>query len=230
MTAASETLTLHTSYLTLDARRRPVRDALVDTHRMHQLVMSGWREDIFPGEADPRAALGILYAVSPGTDHHVRLVVQGRTAPNWKFDDGVLIGEVDQRVRRAPLDGTISFQLIAAPRKSRSQRPGANGIKLRGKKIPLPTEEREQWGRKALTSAGLDVLTLDARDGRRLESDIKSLPREQRATPKAVFAHTTVVYTGSARITDPAAHLAALSAGIGPAKAYGCGLLLTRPA
>ncbi|ULD39032.1 type I-E CRISPR-associated protein Cas6/Cse3/CasE [Rhodococcus qingshengii] len=230
MTTVADTLTLHTSYLTLDARHRTVRDALVDTHLMHQLVMSGWREDIFPGEGEPRAELGILYAVSLSVDHRVRLVVQGHTPANWQLAPGVLLGEVDHRARQAPLDGTIAFQLIAAPRKSLPCPPADSGKKRRGKKIAVPAEEREQWGRKALTAAGLEVATLDVRSGARLESETKSLPRKQRATPNAVFTHTTVVYTGTARITDPALHAAALTGGVGPAKAYGCGLLLTRAA
>ncbi|MBM4574951.1 type I-E CRISPR-associated protein Cas6/Cse3/CasE [Rhodococcus hoagii] len=225
------TLALHTSYFTLDARNRIVRDALVDAHLMHRLIMSGWREDLFPGESDPRASLGILYAIAPGTDHRIRVVAQAASVPNWRLDEGILIGGVDQRTRQAPLSGAIAFQLTAAPRKSRPAPPRTEtGQRARGKKVPLPVEEREEWGRKALTRAGLDVLTLNVRPAARLESASKSLPPNQRSTPKAVFAHTTVTYTGTARITDTDAHRAALTAGIGPAKAYGCGLLLTRGA
>lgn len=228
---APDTLALHTSYLTLNARHHIVRGALVDAHLMHRLVMSAWREDIFPGEADPRASLGILYAIAPGTEHRVRVVAQASTTPSWHLDDDVLIGAVDQRIRQAPLSGTVAFQLTAAPRKSvASQVRTESGARPRGKKVPLPQGERDAWGRRSLTAAGLEVLTLNVRCGSRLDSPIKSLPPHQRTTPKAVFAHTTVTYTGTARITDPEAHRAALIGGIGPAKAYGCGLLLTRPA
>lgn len=225
------TLALHTSYLTLDARHRTVRDALIDTHLMHQLIMSGWREDLFPGEATPRADLGVLYALAPASDHRVRVVAQGRTTPTWKLADGALLGAVDQRVRQAPLTGTINFQLTAAPRKATTPQPNPPGVpRTRGKQIPVPPAEREQWGHRALTRAGLEVIDLAVRPGARLESATKSLPRSRRTKPNAVFAHTTVIYTGTARITDPDAHQTALTTGIGPAKAYGCGLLLTRRA
>ncbi|WP_072691447.1 type I-E CRISPR-associated protein Cas6/Cse3/CasE [Rhodococcus marinonascens] len=229
--SAPETLALHTSYLTLDAHHRIVRDALLDAHLMHRLIMSGWREDIFPGEEESRASLRILYALTAGTDHRVRVVAQANTPPNWHLDTGVLVGDVDQRTRQAPLAGTISFQLTAAPHKSvPSTGRTESGARPRGKKIPLPQAEQEDWGRKALTRAGLDVLDLNVRPGTGIGSALKSLPANQRPTPTAVFAHTTIVYTGTARITDPGAHRSALTGGIGPAKAYGCGLLLTRTA
>lgn len=226
----AETLALHTSYFTLDARNHTVRGALIDAHRMHTLIMSGWRDAMFPGEATPRAALGILYALAPAADHRVRVVVQARTAPHWNFGDGILLGAVDQRLRQAPLAGTISFQLTAAPRKSTAPREHTPGApRTRGRKIPLPPDQYEAWGRHTLARAGLDVADLTVRSGTRLESATKSLPRQQRPSPKAVFAHTTVTYTGTAHIIDPGAHREALTTGIGPAKAYGCGLLLTRP-
>lgn len=217
MTTAVDTLALHTSYLTLDARHRIVRDALVDAHLMHRLIMSGWREDLFPGEERPRANVGILYALAPGTDNRVRVVVQANTPPNWAFDEGVVLGGVDHRTRHAPLTGDISFQLIAAPRKSSGDRVRTDSGSLsRGKTFPLPAAEREDWGRRTLTRAGVEVIDITVRPGGRLQSAKKSLQ------------HNTVIYSGTARITDADAHRAALVEGVGPAKAYGCGLLLTR--
>lgn len=226
---APDTLALHTSYFTLNAAHRTVRDALIDAHAMHRLIMSGWRQELFPGEANPRADIGVLYALSPGADHKVRVITQAQIAPTWVLPEGVLLGAVDDRIRSAPLAGTIAFQLTAAPRKSiPSPHRLPDGTRPRGRQIPLPAADREAWGRRALTRAGLDVHTLIAGQSTRLESESKSLPRNQRTRPGAVFAHTTVTYTGTGTITDPDAHKAALIGGVGPAKAYGCGLLLTR--
>lgn len=41
---------------------------------------------------------------------------------------------------------------------------------------------------------------------------------------------STIDYTGTLTVTDPEVFLGALQAGIGPAKGFGCGLLLVRPA
>lgn len=41
---------------------------------------------------------------------------------------------------------------------------------------------------------------------------------------------STIDYTGALTVTEPEAFLGALQAGIGPAKGFGCGLLLVRPA
>lgn len=41
---------------------------------------------------------------------------------------------------------------------------------------------------------------------------------------------STIDYTGTLTVTEPEAFLGALQAGIGPAKGFGCGLLLVRPA
>ncbi|WP_052062907.1 type I-E CRISPR-associated protein Cas6/Cse3/CasE [Rhodococcoides fascians] len=224
-----ETVALHTSYLTLDARHPEVRRALVDAHNMHRLVMSGWRDQILPTDTEPRRTLGILYTLSLETHNRVRLVVQAKTPPDWHFDAGVLHTSIDQRRRNPPLAGTVAFQLTAAPTKSVPSAPRTDTApRARGKKIPLPSAERDAWGRKMLAAGGLDVESLTVHAGPRLDSAIKSLPRAHRATPKAVFAHTTVVYTGTAHIMDAEPHIAALTHGVGSAKAYGCGLLLTR--
>lgn len=228
-TPSATTVPLHTSYFTLDARHRTVRNALVDAHLMHQLIMSGWRTSILPGDENPRMHLGILYAIDPGTDHRIRVVAQANTTPDWNLDTGILIGTVDHRVRNAPLAGTVNFQVTAAPTKAvPATARNSDGTRPRGKKIPVPAAEREQWAHRALARAGLDIHELHVRASSRIESERKSLPRNQRPTPSAVFAHTVVTYTGTATIIDPQAHRTALHQGIGPAKSYGCGLLLTR--
>ncbi|MFZ2529772.1 MAG: type I-E CRISPR-associated protein Cas6/Cse3/CasE [Rhodococcus sp. (in: high G+C Gram-positive bacteria)] len=230
MTTTEPTTALHTSYLTLDARHSTVRAAAVDAHLMHRLIMSGWRTAILPTDSTPRTHLDVLYAIDRGPAHQLRVVAQANTAPEWNFDTGILIGTVEHRIRTAPLTGTINFQLTAAPTKSiPSTTRHADGTRPRGKRVPAPATEYERWAQRALARAGLDVHTLDVRVRSRIESERKSLPRHQRATPNAVFAHTTVTYTGTATVTDPDAHHSALRRGIGPAKSYGCGLLLTRP-
>lgn len=224
-TTAPAVVVLPTSYLTLDADHPHVRAALLDANRMHQLIMSGWQHAAFPGEP-ARATLDILYALSPTTTGAVRVVTQAAVAPHWQLPDNMLTASTTDR--HAPLHGTIAFQLTAAPTKSLPGTPIAPGKHSRGRKIPLPVDQRHAWGERVLRSAGLNVVDLHTTTIGRLHSPTKSLPPDQRPAPTSVFTHTTVTYTGIATIADPTRHRHALTHGIGPGKAYGCGLLLTR--
>lgn len=227
----SDTVTLPASYLTLNADHPRVQAALIDAHLMHQLIMTGFAHAAFPGETTARANLGVLYAMSPTQNGTVRVRVRATVDANWTELPADLLAtgdhtSISQQPEHAPLAGRIAFQLTAAPTKSLpTHRPGA-----RGRRVPLPADQRLDWGMRALTHAGLNVHTLKHSEAVRLESETKSLPRDQRNHPKAVFAHTTVTYTGTATITDPDTHRAALLTGrrLGPGKAFGCGLLLTR--
>ncbi|WP_043738079.1 type I-E CRISPR-associated protein Cas6/Cse3/CasE [Nocardia asiatica] len=218
------------SYLTLDANHRGVRAALIDVQLMHRLIMTGWRQADSP-QPGIRAELAILYALDLTTSGTVRVVTQAAVEPHWQLAPGTTTEAPVARQHFAPLDGAIEFQLTAAPTRNLPPVPNITpGRRARGRRVPLPTDEHLAWGKNVLTRrAGLTVRELTISNISRLDSATKSLPPDERPIHAAVFAHTTVTYHGVAEITDPDTHCHALIHGIGRAKSWGCGLLLTRP-
>jgi CRISPR system Cascade subunit CasE len=135
----------------------------------------------------------------------------------------------------------LRFMLRVNPTVTRAE-PG----RARGKRSdvvmdalkPVPKAERAErrsdligpaataWLRDRSAAAGFTLLTVDA-DG----YEQMRLPRTSGADPKArPIRYSVLDLTGELDVTDPALFLAAVAAGFGRAKAFGCGLMLIRRA
>lgn len=233
---ATATATLHRSLLVLDAEHPAVRAAIVDAHHMHALVMSGFADrlddyDFFTGHntghADHRASLNIQHATSMRKDGTIRVLTQATVEAQWKNPEAdkwrdALLDDPTPRVYTPILDGRIRYELRANPTRTK------NGRKLA---LSTNTDISNWWFRKAET-AGLRLDSAPDTDSPwEMRSPTKT-ERTQNGTPNSgasggEFMVRTHRLTGYATITDPDAHHAALTAGIGPARAYGCGMLLT---
>jgi CRISPR system Cascade subunit CasE len=182
-----------------------------------------WR--LFPGEAretrgnGDEARQGFLFRVEENQpSRSARLLVQSRRVPETAAGM-TLLGT--REFNPQPVAGQrLAFLLTANPVKTitdaeREAKPGKKSEKCR---VPLIQEEAQRdWLARKLAGAadveGADVLPhapLHFRKGNR--------------GGKVV----TVSYEGTLRVIDPAALAARLENGIGPAKAFGCGLLLVR--
>lgn len=111
---------------------------------------------------------------------------------------------------------TVTFRLVANPVIRR--RNGRDGPRHRA---PVTGDtEQQHWLSKQLHTAGLDA----ANDGVRALTTVEPHPRDRGARLHVVQ------FDGSATITDTDRLCAAIAAGIGPSKSYGCGLLtVSRP-
>ncbi len=143
---------------------------------------------------------------------------------------------------------TVAFSLRANPTK-RIAKPSKGDDMLRGKRVALLREE-EQIGwlvrkgveREEGCPGGFEILAKDIQEqndeirqivhvnttleGKQTgyKKDKTDERREHRMT------HLAVRFDGLLRITDPDAFRETLTRGIGPAKAFGCGLMLVRRA
>jgi len=141
---------------------------------------------------------------------------------------------------------TLSFSLRANPTK-RIFKPSKGDDMLKGKRVALLREEEQvDWlvrkgdEREKSCPGGFEILAKEIQeqnDGIRQivhvnttiegkqtghKKDKKDERREHRMT------HLTVRFDGLLRITDPEAFRETLTRGIGPAKAFGCGLMLVK--
>jgi CRISPR system Cascade subunit CasE len=194
---------------------------------------------------------GFLFRIDPQPGGRVTIVVLSSLLPNWDYAFGLTPGRIDPRTGR-PLGNAgyllaahpseprrlrveivpgalFRFALVANPVfRARARSPGSDGkcidAKWVGKRVPVTGDESSlrNWLERRAVRAGFNLKevtlihrgfvyvnrTREAAGGKRLRS---------------------ARYEGTLEITDPEKFRAALSCGIGPAKAFGFGLLSIAP-
>lgn len=214
------------SRLLLNPRSLHVARDLGDIVELHRSVMCA-----FPsrdGES-PRSALGVLFRVEARSSP-AELLVQSLVPPDWtQLADGYLLHhehrEADRLLAAATKGRRLRFRLVANPsRKTAAHRPDEPPPRNSRRVSLTSDEERHRW----LTGRG-------NRDGFRLVDDSASgvrivalPPSAGRRGPSTVHVHPTL-FEGALEVRDPVRFTQALREGIGPAKAYGCGLLSIAP-
>lgn len=183
---------------------------------------------LFPGEPrearrdDAESRQGFLFRVEdnrPGQP--ARVLVQSRQRPSPA--DGVVL-LASREVEPQPSAGQrLAFLLTANPVKSikdaqAEQKPGKKRDTCR---VPLHKEDDQRaWlTRKLAGAAEVEAVSL-------LPHQPLFFRRNRRDNRAGKLV--TVSFEGVLRVQDPAALVTLLENGIGPAKAFGCGLLLVR--
>ena len=205
--------------LVLNPRSPLFRLDSADVHNMHRTVMAGYPEQ--PDITDYRQTHGVLWRLDRIPSGFIQYV-QSSSEPNWnKLPPGHLVEPPQVRKLQPVLDAItpgrkLAFRLQANP--TRCIRPDNTP-----KRVPhrLPHKQIEWLVRKG-EQHGFVIPS-----NRRGEPDITTTPIPK-LTGRKKFHKITVEpvrFDGHLIITDPDAFTQALTTGIGPAKAYGCGLL-----
>lgn len=195
-------------------------EAARNPYDLHRQV---WR--LFPGEArESRASgeaarQGFLFRIEHNpTGRPARLLVQSRRAPEAAAGIA-LVGT--REFHPQPIVGQrLAFLLTANPVKTivdaqREAKPSKQSEKCR---VPLIKEEEQRfWLARKLTEAG----TAGA---------VSVLPHAPTYFRKGGRGGklVTVTFEGVLNVTDPERLTSLLENGVGPAKAFGCGLMLVR--
>lgn len=200
---------------------------------LHRTLMRGFPQH----EGDEaRAAFGVLFRVeaSPEESDPPELLVQSTTEPRWpNLPDGYVVAVQTKPVEHV-LDAVgpgraFRFRLVANPtRKSARPYPGEAPPK-HSRRYALSTDEErlawlarrgEQHGFRLVPDATPAMVSIDVLpplgDGGRSRAG---------GTRKAAIRVQPVLFEGRLEVTDAELFREALRSGIGPAKAYGCGLL-----
>lgn len=195
-------------------------EAARNPYDLHRQV---WR--LFPGEArESRESVeadrqGFLFRIEhnpPGRP--ARLLVQSRRAPESAA--GIALLGTREILPQPATGQRLAFLLAANPIKTIADvqcaaKPNKQSEKCR---VPLiKEEEQRQWLARKLADAG----TVEA---------VSVLPHAPTYFRKGNRGGklVTVTFEGVLKVTDPAQLTRLLMNGIGPAKAFGCGLLLVR--
>ncbi|MFD9734629.1 type I-E CRISPR-associated protein Cas6/Cse3/CasE [Umezawaea sp. NPDC059074] len=209
--------------LTVDPRSREFRRDCANIHDMHRTVMSGYPE--IDNDIPAREAHGVLWRLDDNRGTYVQYV-QSATEPNWsKLPAGHLIRPPEIRPLKPVIDAIrpgrkLAFRLMANPTKCDfSSR----------KRVPLRTQDEQiQWLIRKGEQHGFVIPS--AQQG---GADVapSAVPRLTGSKDKAgKITVDPVRFDGHLVVTDDKAFTSALVAGIGRAKAYGCGLISLAPA
>lgn len=194
--------------------------AVRNPYEMHRRL---WR--LFPGEeretraTGEQARQGFLFRIEEqGTGRPVRLLVQSRLVP-VRVDGLQLLGS--REIQPAPSAGQrLAFVLTANPVKTitdtqRNAKPDKQSDKCR---VPLIKEDgQRRWLARKLAGAA----TVESAE---ILPHAPLYFRKEKHGGKLV----TCTFEGVLRVDTPEQLTSLLENGVGPAKAFGCGLLLVR--
>ncbi len=215
------------SRLVLAPRSLDVQRDLGSPRDLHRTLMRGFPQH--DGD-DARTAFGVLFRVEIASEERDprELLVQSRVAPDWDaLPDGYVVAAQTKPITHVldaiEQDRTFGFRLVANPtRKSARAFPGEAPPK-HSRRFALGTDEErlgwlvrrgEQHGFRIVPDALPSSVSIDLLpplgDGGRGRAAIRVQP---------------VLFEGRLEVTDVERFRDAMRAGVGPAKAFGCGLM-----
>jgi len=214
---------MYLSRLLLNPRNRQAQRETADPYNLHRTILRAFNSD--------RETASVLHRLEMNPrSGQMMLLVQSAIRPDWGWliEKGYLLPADQSRDLENPAvkevnlslrDGqTLQFRLTANPTIKKVRRD-ENGKRLNSNRVPLLREEKQiVWLKKRATDNGFHIQ----------HADISS-QRKQTSRRKGITVYT-VQFNGRLQITDTQKFKKALEKGIGPAKAFGCGLLSLAPA
>ncbi|MEU9417473.1 type I-E CRISPR-associated protein Cas6/Cse3/CasE [Streptomyces sp. NPDC048272] len=225
------------SILTFDARHPYAAKSLVDAQEMHRTVMSGFRGWVEDGDSAARSQMGILSTWSVDLKNAALvLVVQSRVPGDWsRVPRGALTDKphtitVDRTIKAGE---TLGFRTVVNPTRSKpSGKPVSE--KVRGARVPHSNPDHvKNWFLRRLQAEG-EPATAEGgvvRIGATAEPadlGVRMLPTVSSSAQHKGLRIARAEIRGSLTVTDPETLVETLSSGLGHARAYSCGLVLTR--
>lgn len=234
-----ETSELWLSRLALDLRNRDVHRDVGDSQAMHRRLL-----DAFP-PGMTRADHGLLYRLEPDPRRdrgQIIALVQSTVEPDWSaLPAGYLQGDewrgapapkpIAARYRALNGGDVLRFRLRANPTRKihtteETRTPGTRPTGPNGTRKPVTRNELPEWLERKAEQHGFQLL--DARNqpdpiSGKEQTGRKTNPRD--AGRKMRMTHAAILFDGELEVADADLFRDALWGGIGPAKAYGFGLL-----
>jgi len=180
--------------------------ALADVYRLHQLVMKGFTAYSSTDR--------VLYRVEPEERNgQVTVLVQSLQMPDWSCFADVTSGVASARVKdfstTFKAGDTFSFRLRANPVVTRD-----------GKRHGLIRDESLlEWLGKKEKKVGVRFCSMSVIDEGYVTGTKANQEKQYRMSLKVAR------FEGTLEVVDPVIFRETFSSGIGPAKAFGCGLL-----
>jgi CRISPR system Cascade subunit CasE len=224
---------MYLTRLFLDPASRAARADIASPEGLHKTVMR-----LFPMNtaAEPRKAHGVLHRLDESRDGRLMLLVQSRAKPNTStlpagyladlsdvpalVEAGISanpsVRSVDEERGRIAAKDRFVFRLKANTTRKIGTRSGPDGKRVHGRRVPVRGDDaRLEWLKRHATAAGFDVMGVRV-------SEVAARGRHVRLAG--------AIFEGILEVEDPVRFREALETGLGPAKAFGFGLLsIARP-
>lgn len=227
-------------YLTrafLDPKSQAVRVDLRNPEDLHKTVMRAFPDDAGPS---PRESYGVLHRLDQEHDGRTVLLVQSRTKPmveRWPpgyvvdlasdldlafstVGENPAIRSVGAERDALAAGDRFMFRLRANTTKKIDTKTGPDGVRRNGRRVPVRGEQgRVDWLSRHAQAAGFEI----EQDALRMT---EIAPMGGRGAKAITLAGA--LFEGVLVVRESERFRAALENGIGPAKAYGFGLLSVR--
>ena len=230
---------MYLSQLILDPHLPGVRRELGDVVALHKRIMS-----VFPSGAGPqvRAALGVLWRLELAPRFaEPHLLVQSAAAPDWSRlpagylvpQGGAAVKEIDAAVAAIRNGMHLRYRLVANPARKIDTKSAPDGARRNGRRVPVRGDDAVvAWLVRHAERAGFELAADDAGTGpavvvRPLGDVVGGSARPGLGRPRVTVRG--FLLDGQLTVTDAERLRRAIAEGIGPAKAYGFGLLSVAP-
>ena len=223
--------------LRLDLDHRDVQRCLANSQVLHYFVLR-----LFDGDAGNvvggRLALRVLHRLeSPQGGNVLELIVQSSAEPRPSAlspgflaadETSVSVASLDALFDRFQIGAAFRFRLRANPTRKIDTKSGVAGVRRNGRRVPIRGDgERIAWLRRHLEAAGMR-LAQDL-DGNLWFRQRPDGPASGYRKATGLLTHEGHVVEGVLVIVEPTLARRAVITGIGPARAYGFGLLSLAP-
>lgn len=213
---------MYLSRLQLNSNNRQVwREHLRNPYKVHQMVMRGFPDGLKREEAI------VLYRLEM-REEAIVLLVQSVHKPDWSTVEPAYLAPADPfdllpnpavKPLLLPLQAgqIFSFRLCANPTFKKVRRD-ENGERDNSNRVPLLREDEQiEWLQNRAEAGGFRVLQVAIS-----QAQNQKLWKEKGQKPITFY---TVHFDGQLQVTQPDKLTQAIKSGIGPSRAFGCGLL-----
>ncbi len=231
---------MYLSRLVLDPRSRQAGRDLGNVYQMHRTIMSAFPQVKERGGA--RADLAVLHRLDiDQRGANVALLVQSGEEPDWScLPEGYLFdpGSAGQNPATKSISDALvalrkgqvlRFRLRANPTKKVDTKSSPDGQRRNGRRVDLRTEPQQmEWLSRRADDSGFRLVPVGpGSDARAVRVGTSEKLRGRTASRLVTLAG--VLFEGLLEVTDPDNLRLAIREGIGPGKAFGCGLLSVAP-
>ncbi len=217
---------MYLSRLLLNPRSRQAQRETADPYQLHRTLMHAFVEKrdqsgvLHRLDVDPRSGAMMLLVQSLAEPDWTWLAEREYLLPADPFGglENPAVKEFDLPLRANQL---LNFRLRANPAVKKVRRDD-KGQRRNSNRVPLVHEEKQvAWLEHQGQASGFRLLRLDV-------SRPQTLAGRKRENGRSITLYT-VQFDGRLQVTDPDRLRQAVAQGIGPAKAFGCGLLSLAP-
>jgi len=171
---------------------------------------------------------GFLFRIDPQPGGRVVILMQSAVKPDWDYafrNARYLLAAPPQVKAFAPRFAhgqRLRFRLAANPTRKIDTKSGPDGRRRNGQRVSVPPDQFHEWLARRAEPAGFAI----DKDSTTVQPGYIYVNKAQNGNGQRL---RSVRYDGVLKVTDPTRFQETLVRGIGPAKAFGFGLLSVAP-